>query len=119
MTLISLVVSCVYSGILEGGPHGASVGKMALRIREGAIADSGRSPKLSEFDVFASGRPEIGQNSPTAKLYARSDNILYTNSISGSVVLVNALATELALANKSKALQAVRAAKKTLRDEYV
>ena len=35
MTLISLVVSCVYSGILEGGPHGASVGKMALRIRVG------------------------------------------------------------------------------------
>ena len=35
MTLVSLVVSCVYSGILEGGPHGASVGKMALRIRVG------------------------------------------------------------------------------------
>jgi DNA-binding MurR/RpiR family transcriptional regulator len=55
----------------------------------------------------------------TAKLYARSDNILYTNSISGSVVLVNALATELALANKSRALQALGAARKALRDEYV
>ena len=42
------------------------------RIREGAIADAGRSPKLSEFDVFASGRPEIGQNRPTAKLYAQT-----------------------------------------------
>jgi hypothetical protein len=42
------------------------------RIREGATADSGRSPKLSEFDVFASGRPEIGQNHPTAKLYAQT-----------------------------------------------
>src|SRR5262249_8432684 len=41
------------------------------RIREGAILDSGR-PKLSEFDVFASGRPEIGQNTPTAKLYAQT-----------------------------------------------
>ena len=41
------------------------------RIREGAIVNSGR-PKLSEFDVFASGRPEIGQNSPTAKLYAQT-----------------------------------------------
>ena len=30
------------------------------------------SPKVSEFDVFASGRPEIGQNSPTAKLYAQT-----------------------------------------------
>src|SRR5260370_21598466 len=37
------------------------------RIREGAIADSGRSPKVSEFDVFASGRPEIRHNHPTAK----------------------------------------------------
>lgn len=42
------------------------------RIREGATADSGRSPKVSEFDVFASGRPEIGQNHPTAKLYAQT-----------------------------------------------
>jgi hypothetical protein len=42
------------------------------RIREGATADAGRSPKLSEFDVFASGRPEIGQNRPTAKLYAQT-----------------------------------------------
>ena len=42
------------------------------RIREGATVDSGRSPKLSEFDVFASGRPEIGQNHPTAKLYAQT-----------------------------------------------
>jgi hypothetical protein len=41
------------------------------RIREGAIVDAGR-PKLSEFDVFASGRSEIGQNTPTAKLYAQT-----------------------------------------------
>ena len=42
------------------------------RLREGAIVDAGGSPKLSEFDVFASGRPEIGQNSPAAKLYAQT-----------------------------------------------
>jgi hypothetical protein len=42
------------------------------RIRAGASTDSGRSPKLSEFDVFASGRPEIGQNLPSAKLYAQT-----------------------------------------------
>src|SRR6266536_6708183 len=42
------------------------------RIREGAAADSGRSAKVSEFDVFASGRPEIGQNYPSAKLYAQT-----------------------------------------------
>jgi hypothetical protein len=43
-----------------------------LRIREGATTDSKQSPKLSEFDAFASGRPEIGQNLPTAKLYAQT-----------------------------------------------
>src|SRR5581483_853367 len=42
------------------------------RIRDGAIADALRSPKLSEFDVFANGRAEIGQNEPTAKLYAQT-----------------------------------------------
>jgi hypothetical protein len=41
-------------------------------IREGAISDSSRSPKVSEFDVFASGRAEIGHNHPTAKLYAQT-----------------------------------------------
>jgi hypothetical protein len=34
--------------------------------------EAGGSPKLSEFDVFASGRPEIGHNSPAAKLYAQT-----------------------------------------------
>jgi hypothetical protein len=43
-----------------------------LRIREGATVDSKQSPKLSEFEVFASGRLEIGQNLPGAKLYAQT-----------------------------------------------
>jgi hypothetical protein len=42
------------------------------RIREGAIADAATSAKVSEFDVFASGRSEIGQNNPAAKLYAQT-----------------------------------------------
>jgi Domain of unknown function (DUF1998) len=42
------------------------------RLRDGAIVEAGGSPKLSEFEVFASGRPEIGQNGPTAKLYAQT-----------------------------------------------
>jgi hypothetical protein len=41
-------------------------------IREGARVDGNRSPKLSEFDAFACGRPEIGQNHPSAKLYAQT-----------------------------------------------
>src|SRR5207247_11269349 len=32
----------------------------------------GGSPKLSECDVVGSGRPEIGQNNPTAKLYGQT-----------------------------------------------
>jgi Domain of unknown function (DUF1998) len=42
------------------------------RIREGARVDGNQSPKLSEFDAFACGRPEIGQNRPSAKLYAQT-----------------------------------------------
>jgi hypothetical protein len=43
-----------------------------VRIREGAKADASRSPKVAEFDVFANGRDEIGQNHPAAKLYAQT-----------------------------------------------
>jgi hypothetical protein len=38
------------------------------RIRDGAKSGATRSPKLSEFDTFASGRPEIGANYPVAAL---------------------------------------------------
>jgi DNA-binding MurR/RpiR family transcriptional regulator len=55
----------------------------------------------------------------TAALYAQTENILYTNSISGVTVLLNALATELALANKSRALSQLRASSKALKDEYL
>ncbi len=55
----------------------------------------------------------------TCVLYAQTDNILYTNSISGVTVLLNALATELALTDKSKALQQLRASSKALEEEYL
>ena len=42
------------------------------RIRELAKVDASRSPKLAEFDTFASGRAEIGSNEPSAKLYAET-----------------------------------------------
>jgi hypothetical protein len=56
------------------------------RLRDGAIVEAGGSPKLSEFEVFASGRPEIGQNSPTAKLYAQT---LPRDAWANSTVRVN------------------------------
>jgi hypothetical protein len=43
-----------------------------VRIREGAFSNANQSPKLAEFEQFACGRPEIGQNHPDAKLYART-----------------------------------------------
>lgn len=43
-----------------------------VRLRQGASVDASKSPKLSEFDVFACGRPEIGTNSASAKLYAQT-----------------------------------------------
>lgn len=43
-----------------------------MRIKDRAQADASKSPKLSEFDVFASGSQQIGQNLPTAKLYAET-----------------------------------------------
>ncbi|MGA7383895.1 MAG: DrmB family protein [Methylocella sp.] len=55
------------------GPHSDSeIFDRLQRIRDGARSDATRSPKLSEFDTFASGRPEIGNNHPAAKLYAQT-----------------------------------------------
>ncbi len=42
------------------------------RVRQGAKPNASGSPKLAEFDLFASGRAEIGHNHPTAKLYAQT-----------------------------------------------
>jgi hypothetical protein len=50
----------------------ADIFERLQRLREGARVDANRSPKLAEFDAFASGRPEIGHNGPTAKLYAQT-----------------------------------------------
>jgi DNA-binding MurR/RpiR family transcriptional regulator len=65
-----------------------------------------------------------GKQSPlfvhaTAHLFTRTENVLFTNAIAGPVVLINGLATELALANKSKALRLVRQSNAALPDEYV
>jgi hypothetical protein len=55
------------------GPYSdAEIFDRLQRIRDGARVDATRSPKLSEFDTFASGRAEIGTNHPTAKLYAQT-----------------------------------------------
>jgi hypothetical protein len=42
------------------------------RIREGAQAQSSLKPKQAESEIFASGRAEIGQNTPDAKLYCQT-----------------------------------------------
>ncbi|UIY40816.1 DUF1998 domain-containing protein [Methylobacterium radiotolerans] len=54
------------------GYSDAEIFERLTRLREGATADAARSPKVAEFDLFASGRPEIGTNHPGAKLYAQT-----------------------------------------------
>jgi DNA-binding MurR/RpiR family transcriptional regulator len=53
----------------------------------------------------------------TSCLFARTDNILFTNSVSGTTVLINALATDLALANKARALKHLRASQAATSEE--
>ncbi len=55
-----------------GGYPDVEIFERLNRLREGAMVDASRSPKMAEFDIFASGRPQIGQNHPTAKLYAET-----------------------------------------------
>ena len=55
-----------------GGYPDREIFERLKRVRDGARADASRSPKTSEFDVFASGRREIGHNHPAAKLYAET-----------------------------------------------
>ena len=55
----------------------------------------------------------------TSCLFARTDNILFTNSVSGATVLINALATDLALANKAKALKQLRTSQAATSEELV
>jgi hypothetical protein len=55
------------------GPYSnADILERLLRLRENAQSDLGRPPQVAEFDVFASGRAEIGHNMPDAKLYAQT-----------------------------------------------
>ncbi len=54
------------------GHSDAEVFERLSRLREGALADPRVPAKPAEFDIFASGRAEIGENLPTAKLYAQT-----------------------------------------------
>jgi len=42
-------------------------------------------------------------------LFARTDSVLYTNSLAGALVVLSALATDVALADKKRALGHVAA----------
>ncbi|NBC34028.1 MAG: DUF1998 domain-containing protein [Alphaproteobacteria bacterium] len=41
-------------------------------VRRQGRADAGRNPRLREFDLLSSGRPEIGTNEPDARLFAET-----------------------------------------------
>lgn len=55
----------------------------------------------------------------TVVLYARTENVLYTNSVAAVTVLLNGIATDLALANKPRALEQLRASNRALKDEFL
>jgi hypothetical protein len=55
-----------------GGYSDADIFDRLERVRRGAQAQSNVAPKIAEFDILASGRAEIGQNTPDAKLYCRT-----------------------------------------------
>ncbi len=69
-----------------------------------ALTDSARSPLCALAE---------------ASVYARTDNLLYTNSVSGAVVVLNAIVTELALADKKRALANVAALTEAAADEIM
>jgi Domain of unknown function (DUF1998) len=50
----------------------ADIFERLRRLREGVVVGNALPPKQAEFDVFASGRDEIGVNTSDAKLYART-----------------------------------------------
>ncbi len=54
-----------------------------------------------------------------ATLYARSENLLFTNALSSAVVLINAAVTDLALADKPRALERLRATAQASQNEYL
>jgi DNA-binding MurR/RpiR family transcriptional regulator len=90
-------------------PYSTRTVDTARRARERglvvlALTDSARSPLCTLA---------------AAALYARTDNLLYTNSISGAVVVLNAVATDLALADKKRALANVAALNQALSDEVL
>jgi hypothetical protein len=61
----------VVKAALEGFSD-ADVFERLKRIREGGENEAELSPKLAEFDIFASGRAEIGTNGADARLYAQT-----------------------------------------------
>lgn len=52
-----------------------------------------------------------------ATLFARSENLLYTNALCAAMVLVNAVVTDVALADKPRALNQLRASQRALGDQ--
>ncbi len=54
-----------------------------------------------------------------ASLCCHSNNILFTNSLSGPLVVLNAVITELALSDKGRALRHLRASERVTCDEYL
>jgi DNA-binding MurR/RpiR family transcriptional regulator len=110
------------------------LGEQVASLPPGAVLLAIAFPQYSRQTVEAAelarsrGLPVLaltdGMRSPLARiaeasLFVRSENVLYTNSLSGATVVLNALVTDLALEDKERTLAHVAAIDRAQADEVI
>jgi DNA-binding MurR/RpiR family transcriptional regulator len=84
-------------------------------VRAAQRARERRLPVLAITDAVRSPL----RDHATSILYMHADNLLFTNSVSAALVVVNALVTDLALADKGRALGQLRALNAVAADDHL
>jgi DNA-binding MurR/RpiR family transcriptional regulator len=90
-------------------PYSKQTIEAAARARDRGV------PVLALTDGLRSPLARLAE----ASLFARSENVLFTNSLSGAMVVLNALVTDLALGDKERTLAHVAAIDRAAADEVV
>jgi DNA-binding MurR/RpiR family transcriptional regulator len=83
-----------------------------------AVAEHARRRGLSVLALTDGMRSPLAPVAE-ASLFARSENVLFTNSLSGAMVVLNALVTDLALDDKERTLAHVAAIDRASLDEVI
>ncbi len=83
-----------------------------------AAAERARARRLAVVAVTDSYDAPIRSHA-SASLIVASDNILFTHSLSGALLAVSALVTELALSNKPRALRQLEVTDRAARGDYL